>query len=138
MSSQNGPPRQTTRLFFGAVLSSPQLEQAKASEPPEQSGQLVGLIAQKYFNVPLANRSATRLQRMATTSPRSWIVGVAFSQVGANSGATLNILTKRARVLGERFPRCRLLEALRSRAIATATRALMMLRAWAFVLPARR
>jgi hypothetical protein len=82
MSFQKPCPKQTTLLLFGALLSSPQLEQAKGAASFEQSGQLVELIVQKNLILPLARRSATRSHRFATTSPRSFIVAVCFSHVG--------------------------------------------------------
>src|SRR5215471_17078766 len=124
MSSQKPLPRQITRLFFGALLSSPQLEQAKSLGSFPQSGQFVELMVQKNLSFPLAIRSATRLQRVATTSPRSLMVAVGFSQVGTNSGLTRNIFLNRALVVAERLPRLRSAAALRS--ILSAMRSLVL------------
>src|SRR5258707_996742 len=126
MSSQKAWPKQMTLLRLGATLSSPQLEQAKGRGLFPQSGQLVELIVQKNFSVPLASRSAPRLQRVATTSPRSAIAAVGVIQVGTNSGATLNMFRNKVLVCAERPPRLRSLAALRSIAIATRNCALMM------------
>src|SRR6266536_305124 len=105
MSSQKAFPRQMTLLLLGTLLSSPQLEQAKSLLSFPQSGQFVELIWQNNFSVPLSRRSATRLQRTATTSPRSFIAAVCLSHVGLNSGLTLNILRKVLLVADERLPR---------------------------------
>src|SRR6478609_10614142 len=82
MSSQKGAPRQMTLPCLGSTLSSPQLEQAKSVLSLPQSGQLVELMVQNSFKVPLASRSATRRQRTATTSPRSVMAAVGVNQDG--------------------------------------------------------
>jgi hypothetical protein len=135
MASQKAFPKQMTRLLPGALLSSPQLEQPLGLGSLSQSGQFVLLMVQKNLILPLASSSATLLQRIATTSPRSLIAGLTFSHVGTNSGFTRYMLRKISFVLAVRVP-VRLLDALRSNAIAIPIWRFRIARASALVFPA--